>query len=149
MSAAAAAYGPRVLGAFSKTSPAAGATAVTGPVTLSWTASSGATSYSYCLVATLAAPCTWTSVGNATSVQVSGLNAGAIYSWQVRATDGTNTAEANVSLRSSFTMWATAPAPSAFGKSSPANTGSVAGSSTTLGTSVVVKVFAQLFREGL
>ena len=41
VSAAAAAYGPRVLGAFSKTSPAAGSVAVTNPVTLTWTASTG------------------------------------------------------------------------------------------------------------
>ena len=106
VSAAATAYGQRVLGAFSKTVPAAGSVAVTNPVSLGWTASTGATSYDYCLVATLTAPCTWTTVGNVTSVTVSGLTPGTLYSWQVRATNGTNTAEANVSLRSSFTTWA-------------------------------------------
>jgi serine protease len=102
------AYGPRVLGAFSKTSPAPGAIAQTRSGTLQWSASTGATSYSVCLVAGLTAPCTsWTSVGNVTSMAYSGLSANSLYAWQVRATNGTNTAEANVSLRSTFTTAAT------------------------------------------
>jgi serine protease len=111
VAAATVAYGPRVLGAFSKASPAPGAIGQGRSGTLTWSASSGATSYSVCLVASLTAPCTWTAVGNVTSMAFSGLAASTLYSWQVRATNGTNTAEANVSLRSTFTTDAVASTP--------------------------------------
>jgi len=117
--AAAAANGPRTLGAFSKIAPGAGATGTGTALTLQWAPSTGAASYEYCLVAGLTTPCTtWTSTGLATSIAVTGLAAGTIYSWQVRAVAGTVRAEANVSLRYSFT---TAIPVGAFGKLTPSN----------------------------
>ena len=118
---AAAAVGPRTLGAFSKTSPAAGTTGAALAPTLTWAPSTGASSYEYCVVAGVATPCTtWISTGAATSVALSGLGSNTLYSWQVRATDaaGTATAEANVSLRYTFTTGAAA---GAFAKTAPAN----------------------------
>lgn len=121
VTAAAAAAGPRTLGAFSKTSPAAGATGAALAPTLTWAPSTGASTYEYCVVAGVATPCTtWISNGAATSVALSGLVANTLYSWQVRAHDaaGTATAEANVSLRYTFTTGTVA---GAFAKSAPAN----------------------------
>jgi len=133
VSTAATANGPRVLGAFSKTAPAPGATAQPTSLTLSWSASSGATGYEYCLVTGLTTPCTtWTSVGTATSVTRTGLAGSTLHSWQVRATNGTTTAEANVSLRSTFTTAAAVALPAAFNKTAPANAATNIGSSTTL-----------------
>lgn len=112
VAAGVAAYGPRVLGAFSKTLPAPGAIGQARSGTVQWSASSGATGYSVCLVAGLTTPCTsWTSVGNVTSMAYSGLTPSTLYAWQVRATNGTNTAEANVSMRSTFTTNAVASTP--------------------------------------
>ncbi len=124
VAAASAANGPRVLGAFSKTAPAAGTTGIAASTTLTWTPSAGATNYEYCLVSgitvrEITTPCTnWVSTGSATSVIVSGLTLGAVYAWQVRASDGTHTAEANVSVRSTFT---TVTPAGAFAKTAPAN----------------------------
>ena len=116
----AAAVGPRALGAFSKTSPAPGATGVAAATTLQWTGSAGANGYEYCLVAGLSTPCTtWTPVGTATAASVSGLSGSTLYSWQVRATNGTTTAEANVSLRSTFTTGVIVAPPGALAKTSP------------------------------
>jgi serine protease len=121
--ASAASTGPRTLGAFSKTVPAPGATAVSGPsTTLQWTASSGATGYEVCVVTGLTTPCTtWTSAGSAASATVSGLTSATLYSWQVRAVSGATSAEANVSLRSTFTTGTFVSAPGALSKTSPAN----------------------------
>ena len=116
---AAAVNGPRTLGAFSKTVPGAGATGTATALTLQWAPSTGATSYEYCLVAGLTTPCTtWISTGVATSVAITGLATGTIYSWQVRAVAGTVSAEANVSMRYSFS---TAVPVGAFGKLAPSN----------------------------
>ncbi|MFM2078754.1 MAG: hypothetical protein RJA49_2644, partial [Actinomycetota bacterium] len=106
------AYGPRVLGGFSKTAPAPGATGQARSGTLQWTASAGATGYEVCLVVGLSAPCTtWVPKGNVLSTSFSGLAGNTLYSWQVRATNGTTSAEANVSLRTTFTTAASvAPA---------------------------------------
>ncbi|MEI7755480.1 MAG: S8 family serine peptidase, partial [Actinomycetota bacterium] len=118
---AAAAVGPRTLGAFSKASPAAGTIGTVLAPTLTWAASTGASAYEYCVVAGVATPCTtWISTGAATSVALSGLGSNTLYSWQVRAIDaaGTATAEANVSLRYTFTTGAVA---GALAKTAPAN----------------------------
>ena len=134
---AAAAAGPRTLGAFSKTSPAAGATGAALAPTLTWAASTGASTYEYCVVAGISTPCiNWISSGAATSVALSGLTPGTLYSWQVRAKDAasTTTAEANVSLRYTFTTGALA---GAFAKTAPANnaTGTATTGSLTWGAS--------------
>ena len=121
VTATASASPTRTLGAFTTSSPAPGATAQGTSLTLSWSASSGATGYEYCLVAGLGTTCTWTGVGTATSVSVSGLAGGTVYSWQVRSTDGTNTAPSNAGVRATFTTAAAVALPGAFAKSSPAN----------------------------
>jgi hypothetical protein len=74
-------------GSFSKTSPGDGATGQPTTLSLAWSSSSGATSYEYCIDSTLNFSCssTWTNVGSATSVGVSGLSVGTMYEWQVRA----------------------------------------------------------------
>ena len=109
--AAEAAYGSRVLGAFSKTAPLPGATAQARSGTLTWSASSGATGYEYCLVAGLDTPCTtWTAVGNTLSAAFNNLLGNELYSWQVRSANGARTFESNVSIRSTFTT-ASAVAP--------------------------------------
>jgi serine protease len=119
---AASAVGPRTLGAFSKTAPVSGTTGVGTSTTLQWSPSAGATSYEYCIVVGLSTPCTaWTSVGTATSAVVSGLAGTSLYAWQVRAVLGTSSAEANVSLRSSFTTATPVALPTAFAKTSPAS----------------------------
>jgi len=129
----AASAGPRSLGAFATTAPARGATAISASTTLQWTASTGATGYEYCLVAGISTPCTtWTSVGGATSATVAGLSGSTLYSWQVRATNGTVTAEANVSLRSTFTTGAIVTPPGAFAKSSPTSASTGAAIAPTL-----------------
>jgi serine protease len=118
---AASAGGPRTLGAFSKTAPLPGTTGIGTSTTLQWTPSAGATSYEYCLVVGLSTPCTtWTAVGTATYAVVSGLSGTTVYAWQVRAVLGTSSAEANVSLRSSFTTATPVALPVAFAKTSPA-----------------------------
>ena len=118
---AASAAGPRTLGAFSKTLPQPGTTGIGTSTTLQWSPSAGATSYEYCVVVGLSTPCTtWMSAGTATSAVVSGLVGTSLYSWQVRAVSGASSAEANVSLRSSFTTSTPVALPAAFAKTSPA-----------------------------
>ncbi|MFZ4670210.1 MAG: fibronectin type III domain-containing protein [Microthrixaceae bacterium] len=114
--------------------PAPGATAVAGPsTTLQWTPSSGATGFEVCVVTGLTTPCTtWTSAGAATSVTVSGLTSATLYSWQVRAVSGATSAEANVSLRSTFTTGTFVSPPGALAKTSPANAASGQATSLTL-----------------
>jgi len=85
-------------GAFSKISPANTATGVSTSPTLTWGASSGATSYTYCVVASGSPACsTFTSAGSATSVPVTGLSSGVTYTWQVRALNGAGTTAGNAS----------------------------------------------------
>ena len=110
---------PAPPGAFNKTSPANGAVSQPTNPTLSWGTSSGATSYEYCYAITTG--CTsWTSVGTATSVGLSGLNNSQIYYWQVRAVNLGGNTLADSSTYWSFTTAAPAP-PGAFNKTSPAN----------------------------
>ena len=85
--------------AFSKTSPANGASdAATNPM-LSWGASDRAASYEYCIGT--ANPCAnWTSAGTETSVSLSGLDNSQVYYWQVRAINA-----GGVSLADGGTLW--------------------------------------------
>jgi hypothetical protein len=88
-------------GAFAKSGPKNLATRQKTSLSLSWTASTGATSYEYCLTRTL--PTTgqttcdtgWVSVGTARAVTVSNLTRLTIYYWQVRAVNTTGTTYAN------------------------------------------------------
>ena len=107
-------------GAFGKTAPSNGATGQTTTPTLSWSASSGATAYEYCLDATNDNAClAWVSTGTSTSTVVAGLSAGTSYYWHVRATNagGTTYAGASATAHSTFTTQVTLPG--AFLKTAP------------------------------
>jgi serine protease len=108
---------PVLPGAFAKSSPASGATNQPTSVTLSWGASTGASTYAYCIGA--GACGSWIPVASGTSVAVTGLSASTTYTWQVRAGNAAGSVDANGGAAWTFT---TAPAvPGAFGKTSPAN----------------------------
>jgi hypothetical protein len=74
-------------GAFNKTAPANGATGQPANPTLSWGASSGATSYEYCIDTSNDNTCntSWISTAASTGVGLSSLTPAATYYWQVRA----------------------------------------------------------------
>jgi len=75
-------------GAFSKLNPANAATDQPGSLTLSWAASTNATSYEYCYGTTN--PCSnWADNGASTSKTLSGLTPETTYYWQVRAKNTT------------------------------------------------------------
>jgi fibronectin-binding autotransporter adhesin len=70
--------------AFSKSVPGNSATGQGLSLTLAWTATSPATSYEYCY-ATTSGCTTWIDAGNATQVNIAGLDYSTPYFWQVRA----------------------------------------------------------------
>jgi uncharacterized delta-60 repeat protein len=73
-------------GAFSKASPADGATDTPMNLTLYWGPSSGTTSYEYCYDTSNDNTCTtWVNNGTSTSKSLSGLATGTTYYWHVRA----------------------------------------------------------------
>ena len=72
-------------GAFGKVTPGAGVTGQPTNITLGWGASSGASSYEYCLDATNNAACDGAWQPAASGVTVGGLPAGMTFYWQVRA----------------------------------------------------------------
>ena len=74
-------------GAFSKLYPASAQLDLPLTLSLTWSASSGALSYQYCLDTTNDSACSgsWISAGTQLSVTVSGLKYGTLYYWQVRA----------------------------------------------------------------
>ncbi len=119
--------------AFGKSAPVDGATGVSASPTLSWAASTGATSYEYCYDTTNNDSCNgWASNGTSTSRTISGLNDGTTYYWHVRALNagGTTYADGSASAFWSFTVQVTPPA--AFNKSSPANGATGQSTSPTL-----------------
>lgn len=79
---------------FAKSAPANNATRQKTNVTLTWAASTRATSYEYCIALTTATCTTWKSTGAARTVTVTGLAKNKAYFWQVRAKNagGTTTA---------------------------------------------------------
>jgi hypothetical protein len=99
-------------GTFNKSNPSNGATnQPTNPI-LSWTASSGATSYEYCYDNTNDSACSsWISTGTTTSASLSSLTPGATYYWQVRAKNSYGTTYANGSSTAfwSFTIQSASP----------------------------------------
>jgi len=109
-------------GPFNKSAPAGGPVKVASNPTLSWTDSTDAASYAYCIRAASAgcvSPASWISTGTHTSVGLSGLTPGATYYWQVRAVNGTISTQADSGTWWSFTV--KLPLPGAFKKSAPAN----------------------------
>ena len=84
-------------GAFGKIAPADGAIGQLTTLTLSWGASTGATSYQYCIdtVDNDACDASWTTVGLVTSTQVTGLTEWTAYFWQVRAVNGGGSTDAD------------------------------------------------------
>jgi len=96
--------GSTVPGAFGKTAPAAAATPSPTGVSLSWAASTDATSYEYCIDTTNNALCdaSWVST-TALSATLGTLTPGTSYFWQVRARNATGTTDADGGLWWSFT----------------------------------------------
>lgn len=93
-------------GPFTKQSPANGATGVSTNPTLSWTTSTGAGSYEYCIDTTNDNACSnWTSTGTATSVNLTGLANSTTFFWHVRAQNagGTTYADGAETAFRSFT----------------------------------------------
>jgi hypothetical protein len=107
-------------GAFSKTSPANGATGQNLSTVLSWGSSTGATVYYYCIDTINDGLCNnaqWTNNGTNTSIMVA-FGDGITYYWQVAANNAAGTTYANSGTWWSFT---TGNTPAAFNKSGPAN----------------------------
>jgi peptidyl-Lys metalloendopeptidase len=98
-------------GDFNKTAPANGATSQSTSPSLSWGASSLATSYQYCIDTSNNSTCnaTWVSTGTNTSAALSGLTASTVYSWQVRANNAYGATYANGGTWWSFTTGSTSP----------------------------------------
>ena len=91
-------------GSFNKSSPTDGATLQPINPTLTWGASSEATSYEYCYDTTNDNTCTgWTSNGTSTNKSLSGLSINTTYYWQVRANNVGGTTYANTGTWWSFT----------------------------------------------
>lgn len=84
-------------GSFSKSTPPNGETMQPASLTLHWGTSSGADSYEYCIDKINNNTCDngWTNGGTATSVQLSDLESGATFYWQVRARNTIATTESN------------------------------------------------------
>ena len=94
-------------GAFNKTSPTNGQTGVGRRPTLQWTASSGVTSYEYCVDTTNDNACTssWVNVGNVRSRRLpSQLPRGVTHYWQVRAVNANGSTDANTGAWWQFTV---------------------------------------------
>ena len=104
---------------FNKSSPANGATGQSVTPTLSWGASTGATSYQYCYDTLNDSACngSYVSAGSNTSVVVS-LSEATTYYWQVRAINASGMVYANKGTWWSLT---TGNLPTAFNKTSPSN----------------------------
>jgi hypothetical protein len=95
-------------GAFNKSGPSNGATNQSTSPSLSWGASSGATTYYYCYDTTNDNACSsWSSNGSSTSKALSGLSAGTTYYWHVRATNSGGTTYSNSNSSSAFWSFTT------------------------------------------
>ena len=88
--------------AFSKTSPTNGAVNLVNTPTLTWGASTGATSYEYCISDT--GECSaWVDNGTSTSITLPPLDWGTTYHWQVRARSNWGDTIADGSTQWTFT----------------------------------------------
>jgi hypothetical protein len=108
-------------GAFNKSSPVNTSTNQSLSPTLTWSTSTGATSYEYCYDTTNDNTCSgWTSNGTSTSKSLSGLSQYTTYYWHVRALNSIGTRYSNESSNA-FWSFTTGGIPGAFNKTSPAN----------------------------
>lgn len=113
-----------VPGPFVKVAPAAGLTGLATSLTLSWAASTGASSYQYCVDTTNDNACTtWVNAGTATTAALTGLAGGTTYYWEVRAigASGTTYADGAATAYANFSTLSAAVAPGAFAKLSPSS----------------------------
>jgi hypothetical protein len=103
--------------AFSKTTPANGATNQPSDLALVWENSIGATSYEYCIDTSNDNACagSWISTGLTPGISLTGLSA-ATYYWQVRAKNSYGNTLANAGTWWSFTV---PPGPAPFVKTAP------------------------------
>lgn len=111
-------------GAFAKVSPAHGATGQATSLTLTWTASSDAASYRYCVDTLNNNVCdtAWVSAGANLSAPVGPLAHATAYYWQVQALNATATTDASGGAWWEFTTAAAPPPlPAAFAKLGPAH----------------------------
>jgi len=129
---------PQALGTLGKTSPENGAVNVNTSVTLDWSGYTGTdlNHYRFCYDKTDNATCdiagAWTSVWDETFVDVSSLDSGSTYYWQVQAVLDDNTkVDANGGNWWSFTTISNLP-PGAFSKSFPVNGATGQSSTPTL-----------------
>jgi hypothetical protein len=106
--------------AFNKTGPAQNAVNRPLNVTLSWPASSRATSYEYCFATTAATCNKWTTVGTARSVVKRNLLRNKTYFWNVRARNAKGVTVSNGGVWKFTTT--SVSMPGAFAKTAPANT---------------------------
>jgi hypothetical protein len=120
-------------GAFNKSSPSSGATGQSANPTLSWGASTAATSYEYCIDTLNNNVCdaSWTSNGTSTSKALSGLSPGTPYYWHVRASNAVGTTYANGSA-TAFWGFVVQALPPAFNKSLPSSGATAQSTSPTL-----------------
>jgi serine protease len=88
-------------GAFAKLAPANGQKNRSRPVALTWAASSGATSYEWCVSTSSGTCSSWTST-TSTSASAGALDARQQYFWQVRARNAGGTTDANGGVWWSF-----------------------------------------------
>ncbi len=130
--------------AFMKVTPANATTGVTNPVSFTWTAMAGATTYDICVDASNDDSCnaSWVSVGAANSYQLSGVPDGTYY-WQVRAWP-TRTMADNDAWGSFTVGGAPPPPPTGFSKLAPANGAAGVSATPTLNWEAVVGATFQL-----
>ncbi len=106
---------------FGKISPGDALTVPVNGVVLKWEASSAGVTYQYCLKTRTKCPGnSWKSVGPATSVTITGLNANTTYYWEVRAVSTAGTTYAN-GTNSFWSFRTSLTAPGAFNKIGPAD----------------------------
>ena len=94
--------------AFTKLSPANGATGISNSPDFDWDASTDASSYDFCYDSTVDGTCTgsWTPTGSSTGWTLSGLAYSSTYEWQVRANNAAGTLGANGGTKWRFTTQA-------------------------------------------
>jgi hypothetical protein len=131
---------------FGKTAPANGATGVSATPTLSWGSVTGA-SFQLCVDTTNNNACdaSWQTLGPATSATLTTLPAGNYY-WQVKATTGSGTIDADTGTWWSFSVGGTTQPPSGslFSKTAPTNAAGNQGASVAVSWGAVANATYQV-----